>query len=150
MTAGTVSVTVPVTVEPAPANLFPDFTPLLPYTSSGVTFETGPTPGSVHVSGTASAWEQVQQMAVLEAGTYRLSGLDPQGWAYGVRVNDEQGVLVMATTSAKRMTASLKAGKHWFILFVNTGTSVDATFTPALTRIGDTDETTASIPYQLN
>lgn len=150
MTAGTVSATVPVTVEPAPANLFPDFTPLLPYTSGGITFKTGPTPGSVHVSGTAGAWEQVQKWAVLDAGVYRLSGLEPQGWAYGVRVNDANGVLVMATTSQERMTASLAAGKYMFILFANTGTSVDATFTPVFTRIGDTDETTAFIPYQLN
>lgn len=131
-------------------NLFPDFTPLLPYESVGVTFEPGPQKGSIHMTGTATAWEQVQKSAILDAGVYRLTGLEPQGWSYGVRVNDSAGVMVMATTTSERMTATLVGGKYMFVLFANANTTVDATFTPRLERLGNADETTAAIHYQLS
>lgn len=144
--AGSLSRTVPVGVG---ANLFPDFSSLMPYNPGGVTFESGPSAGSVRIHGTATVWEQIQKSTQLEAGTYRLGGVDPHGWDWGVRVNNEQGTMMMASTTTERMTASLSAGKYFFVLFVNTGISVDETFTPTLTRVGEAGPVSV-FPVQLD
>ncbi|WP_163197233.1 hypothetical protein [Bifidobacterium platyrrhinorum] len=108
---------------------------MLPKTINGVVYTTGPTPGSIHATGTVTDWGGVNQTIQLEAGEYSFAGTSSGDvknlYAQailpdGTTVNTSNGDQVSFTlTEPATVTLSVVA---------RNGTTVDADITPILTK----------------